>query len=162
MKNLKMLTLVIATLVSTASFAGTKQYSLKGDIVVGSSIRPTIAISSIPFHKNYYSLTDQQKELFNSKFELLGVSDTPPFPKNGLKDIYRPILKQNIQLNSHESFSYTAKIDENGNVISIQQNGSTKAQVPQFVVESLSNVQFDPALCSGVACSMDFPIEFVL
>ena len=157
LSSLSIATLVLAS--GLAQSSTSKVYYLKGAPQTGSNIPSIIASSEIPFNKSYKNLSDEQQSIFKKKFDDLNVNDTPPFPKRGLKKIYRPIVKANKYINAQGSLQLMANVNANGFVESVKVISSPSEKLSAAAEKVLLSTKFDPASCDGTACEMAFPFE---
>ena len=162
MKISKLVSLVVIALVSFNASAASKVYTLKSDPIAGSKIRSVVATSSIPFNKSFVELSDDQQALFKAQYQDLSANALPPFPESGLRAIYRPILEKNESLENSGVLSLAILVDEKGRVDNVSVVETTSPELEQFAVEALAGVKFDPAVCDGATCSMEFPVKIVL
>jgi len=162
MKVSKVLAIVVLITLSSNAFASTKQYRLMGEAPFGTRIRSVDATSPIPFNKRYVELSDEQQELFRSRYQNLSENVQPPFPIKGLRAIYRPILKKNKSLADKGTLSLSIFVDESGLVESLTVVESPSIEMQKYVSEVLRDVKFEPAICAGDPCDMEFPVELVL
>jgi len=147
-------------LVSNLVTANTnKTYHLTGDPVAGTKIKTVIASSPIPFNKNFAALSSEEQTLFKTRFDDLSITDTPPFPKLGLRALYRPIVEANQAIDAPGSLKLTATVNVNGFVETIKIVNSPDAKLTSVAKTVLLNTRFDPASCNGIACNMEFPLE---
>ena len=162
MKISKLVSLAIVALVSFNASAASKVYTLKSDPMAGSKIRSVVATSSIPFNKSFVELSSDQQALFKAQYPNLSANVLPPFPESGLRAIYRPILEKNESLENSGILSLAILVDEKGRVDNVSVVETTSPELEKFAVEALAGVKFDPAVCDGAACSMEFPVKIVL
>lgn len=162
MKVSKIFGLVILAMISFNAMAANKVYSLKGEPSSGTKVRKIEATSAIPFNKSYVELSNNQQAIFNAQFQDLSANERPPFPVKGLRSIYRPILDKNKSLEYSGVLSLTILVDEKGRVDNVSVVETTSPELEKFAVEALAGVKFDPAVCDGAACSMEFPVKIVL
>ena len=162
MKKLGIL-LVVATTVCGLSLANAstskKSYNLLGDAPSGSNIPTVDATSPIPFNVSYVALTEAQKKIVKSKYDNLGVNDTPPFPSRGLKAIYKPVINANRSLGKSGLLKITAIVNKEGLVESVVVHESPSKALSKRATRALRNTQFDAGTCDGEACEMEFPFE---
>ena len=150
--------LVTGLSASSVSAIG-KTYTLKGDKPLGSNIRATLATSPIPFNKRYQELSSEQQEWFNTRFNQLSPDQTPPFPARGLRAIYKPILQEARHTGSRGELSLVATVNPYGEVLEVAIHQSPNEDVTQRAIRTLRSTRFDPALCAGEACQMNFPVH---
>jgi len=161
MKKFSLLLLSASLLLSaTNSFASTnkKMYFLKGDTVTGTRIKAIDATSNIPFNKAYDELNTEQQSLIKAKFHNLGLNDIPPFPKDGLASVYKPIIEANKAFGTNTSITVNATIASNGLVNNVEVLNATSPEFINYVTKTLSSKEFKAASCNGVNCEMNFPI----
>jgi TonB family protein len=133
-------------------------YVLKSAAPTGTKIQPIDARSVIPFDKRYFELSDSEKEIFRAKFENISSTEIPPFPRSGLKAIYKPLIEQFKNLSAHGSLSLKVRVDENGRVTDFTVLQSPTKRLTRASQKILQNTLFDPAFCEGEPCEMDFPV----
>jgi hypothetical protein len=158
----KILVSIAVIVISTTAAAAQKQYKLKGDAPEGSKIRPIDAISSIPFNKNYQTLSAEQKDIFKATYGGLASGEVPPFPKKGTQAIYRPIIKAHKEIARSGNLFLVAMVNEKGKVDNVSVYESPAESMTQLATNVLFNTAFDPASCNGKPCKMEFPFEFKL
>ncbi len=154
--------LIVASVISMSGFANAnidRSYYLKGDKIAGSNIRSIDAVSKIPFNKSYNDLSADQKQTLHSQFEGLSASDTPPFPRQGLRKLFQPIVKASKAIAATGSLRLHATVNANGFVESVKVIDSPDVKLSVIAERVLLNTRFDPARCNGVACEMTFPFE---
>lgn len=162
MKKISLILISASLLLSTTnSSASTNKetFSLKGDATVGTRIKTIDATSNIPFNKAYNELNKEQKSLIKAKFHNLGLNDIPPFPKNGLASVYKPLIQANKAFGSNENIKVNATITRNGLVDKVEVLNQTNQELIHYISQTLSNKKFKAASCNGVNCEMNFPIE---
>ncbi len=156
---LKFSLVLISCLISFNALAQEK-FRLMGDPRVGSKFRPVEAESYIPFNKKYAELTDQQKKIFRANYGVLKDSEQPPFPKKGLQSIYKPLIKGHAKVSRGGTLFLVAMVDEKGKVENVAVYESPTDSMTELANAVLFNTEFDPAICDGEACKMEFPFEF--
>ncbi len=157
--SLVLLVACVAGLTAVNSMAAQKQYNLVGDAPTGTLLKSTDLTSSIPLNKRYYQLSDSEKNQVRNRFSELSNNQTPPFPAQGMKAIYKPIIAEHKKVAKGGTLSLVATVNELGRVeaLSIAQSPSKKmAEVSSAV---LMSTQFDPGFCAGEPCKMEFPLE---
>jgi len=162
MKSMNVIFISAALLLSMATAnasLGTQKYYLKGDAATGTRIQSIAATSSVPFNKRYEDLSEHHKNLIKSKFNNLGLNDVPPFPKSGLKAVYKPVLKANKKFAHNQTLRIVVDVTSNGVVDKVVVENSDNQDLNSYLQRSLSQVAFEAAKCNGVACDMQFPIE---
>ena len=155
--SLSLISLVLLN--ATATAATNKLYKLKGDAPTGTLIRSIEAVSPIPFNKRFASMNESEQNLFKAKYTEIGLNDTPPFPRSGLKAVYRPIVKANKSINASGSLHLTALVNANGFVESVKVIDSPDVKLSAVAEKTLLGTRFDAASCNGAACEMNFPFE---
>ncbi|MFT4634372.1 MAG: hypothetical protein ACI854_000373 [Arenicella sp.] len=144
---------------SELSSSTNKLFLLKGKAPTGSKIPSIEATSTVPFHKTFGALTAEQQNLVRAKFDSLRSNDTPPFPRSGLRAVYKPLVKANKEFGDDSDINVTAKINSAGFVNGVTVHNSNNAQLVSYIQRHLQNTRFEPAKCDGIACDMDFPID---
>lgn len=162
MKVSKLLSVLFVALFSVNASAASKVYSLKSDPIAGSKIRSVVATAAIPFNKSFVELSNDQQATFKAQYPDLSANAQPPFPAKGLRAIYQPIVEKNKSLENTGVLSLAILVDEKGRVDNVSVVETTSPELEQFAVEALAGVKFDPAVCDGATCSMEFPVKIVL
>jgi hypothetical protein len=139
------------------------RYSIKqNDPDTGSNIRSNRLTGQLPYDKSYAQLTDAQRVLFRSDYEVLAEADEPPFPEHGLGSVFDPISKaaQALRLDSGApALSMVAYIDETGNASKVEVLSSPSPELTGFAARVAMKTKFKPAKCAGAPCAMGFPIR---
>jgi hypothetical protein len=136
-----------------------KKYRIYGDKVTGSRVRPVEVESLIPFDKSYDQLTAKQKELFRANYGVLKDTETPPYPVNGTEEIYEALIKANKMVAVPGKLFLVANVTAEGVVESVNVYNSPDPWMTQIATNLMLVVKFDPAVCDGSACAMEFPFE---
>ncbi len=134
-------------------------YKLKGDAMPGTKILRVDAVSPISFNKRFANLSDREQAIFRGKYNELSAYDTPPFPRMGLRTIYRPIVNANKTIAANGSLHLSATVNANGFVESVEVINSPDVKLTAIAEKTLLRTKFDPASCNGTACEMTFPLE---
>jgi hypothetical protein len=137
-------------------------HKLYGDAPIGSKFRPIEATSPIPFNKEYDQLTQLQRKLYRSQFDHLADDEVPPFPKHGIKSIYKPLIKGHERIGRGGWLRLIATVDENGEVEEVSVYETPHEQMTELALSVMFYAEFEPATCSGKPCKMDYPFEFKL
>jgi hypothetical protein len=162
MKVSKILSLVMMAMISFNASAASERYTLKSVAPSGIKIRAVEVTSPIPFNKSYVELSNDQQTIFKDQYQDLSADTQPSFQVEGLDAIYRPILRKNKSLESIGFLSLAILLDEKGRVDNVSVVETTSTELEQFAVESLAGVEFEPAVCDGATCSMEFPVKVIL
>lgn len=144
------------TLSATAS-AG-HSYTLKGEAPTGTLIKSPLAKANVPFNKHYYELSESERDSYRARFDSLESNQVPPFPRNGLRDVYRPLIEAN-ELGKPGRLNINLDINEQGQVENIQLIDAPSKELAAASEKILRSMQFNPAYCAGDPCSMTFPIK---
>jgi hypothetical protein len=139
-------------------------HALKSDTpMTGSHIRHDIATGwEVPLNKTYAQLTPAQVEAFKSNYEPMAAGDEPPFPIKGMGSIIRAISKAMEVYPDRGQLFLVARIDRNGNALSVDVFSAPSPEIAQFVGEVLMLEKYKPAVCGGMPCVMDFPLSVEL
>ncbi|MFT6723812.1 MAG: hypothetical protein ACJARN_000665 [Arenicella sp.] len=139
-----------------------KVYKLYGDAPMGSKFRPIEAKSAIPFNKQYDQLTQVQRDVYRLQFDDLSEDEIPPFPKYGTESIYKPLIKGHERISRGGWLRLIAAIDENGKVEEVSVYETPHKEITELALSVMFHAEFEPAMCSGEPCKMDYPFEFKL
>ncbi|GAA5443632.1 hypothetical protein Misp06_01810 [Microbulbifer sp. NBRC 101763] len=149
--------LYIWLLISSSSICA-EVFNVKTEPGNGSRIKQVAISWNIPFDKPYGKLSEDQKKRFTSIYENLNEGDEPPFPVNGLQELYMPIYAGHKKLLKKGKLHIIALIDEEGKVESISVFDTPSELMTKLAIVVLRETEFKPAKCSGSPCKMDFPL----
>ncbi|GAB2191051.1 hypothetical protein [Sessilibacter sp. MAH2] len=160
MRTVKLITFVIFVVLS--AFTNAKVYTLKGKPEVGSRFKTNLATSSVPFDKRYKQMAPEEQAIIRANYEDLGENDSPPFPNKGLKSIYLPLIKYH-KLNLREGdLVAIATVSAKGVAEQVQVYSSPNQAMTEFIIALLFETKFDPGLCDGKPCQMEYLIDLGL
>ena len=125
-------------------------------------MRPLEVESPIPFDKGYQQLTSEQKEAFRANYGVLKETEQPPYPKAGTKEIYKAMIKANKMIGMPGKLFLIANVSEQGKVMDVSVYNSPDTRITNIATAIVSTTDFDPAVCDGTPCQMEFPFEFDL
>lgn len=152
-------TIVALFSVATAMASSQAQYSIKLDPPTGTLLPSTALTSTVALNKRYFELTDSEKKSVRNSFGDLSANQTPAFPTQGLRSIYRPLIAEQGKTARGGVLSLVVRVDETGQVESVNVIESPTRDLAQASETILKNTQFDPGFCGGDPCSSDFPLE---
>jgi hypothetical protein len=139
---------------------GERLYKLLGTAPKGRNMRPVEATSPIPFNKRFHQLDERQMAIYRSYFEGLKETETPPFPKKGIKEIYVPLIKGHKRIGGSGDLLIYAEINEKGGVEKVTVYESPTKKLADLATTVLFNTKFKPATCDGKPCAMDYPFYY--
>ncbi|HAT30980.1 MAG TPA: hypothetical protein DCW29_09075 [Janthinobacterium sp.] len=131
----------------------------------GSHIRrDSFTGSGIPLNKRYAELSAAQKSMLRARYETMAPDDEPPFPVNGMMHINKSIQEGNAILHEEGALRMVVKIDSKGDATTVEVLSSPSEKMTKLAAAILMLEKYKPALCHGVACSMQFPYnaDFVI
>jgi hypothetical protein len=137
-----------------------KVYKWLGTAPKGSNMRPIEATSPIPFNKKFEHLNDRQMAILRSYFEGLKKTDTPPFPKKGIKEIYGPLIKGHKKIGGGGDLLVYAEINDKGLVNKVTVYESPSQKLADLATTIMFNTKFKPPTCDGDPCTMDYPFYY--
>lgn len=153
---------VMAAILVSADALAAKKYRIYGDKITGSRFRPIEVESEIPFNKGYGELTDAQKAAFRANYGVLKETEKPPYPVDGTEEIYDGLIEANKMIGMPGKLFLIANVDQNGSVTEVSVYSSPDPRITGIATKVLSEVTFEPAICDGTPCTMEFPFEFDL
>lgn len=159
---LKKISLVLVVCLMSFNIMAKDTYRIMGDPAAGSKFRPVEVESGIPFDKRYSELTDAQKDLFRANYGVLKKTEHPPFPVKGMESIYKPLIKAHTKVSRGGTLFAVAMVDEKGKVANVAVYESPADAMTEMAQAVLLSTEFDPAVCDGNPCQMEFPFEFKL
>lgn len=127
---------------------------------LGTRIKRTVVSgSNLPFDLRYDQLSPDQRQYFHSLYERVADGDEPPYPLNGLKDIYGPLSAAQRKLLVEGDLDITATVGSDGAVQRVSVHKAPSKAMGDFASKMLMATPFKPARCSGQPCRMDFPVS---
>ena len=160
MKSTKLIVMIgtiIGLGLSTTAFSA-QQFALKGETPTGTRLQQIDATASLPFDKRYFELTEQQRADYRARFSGIQQDEVPPFPRNGLQEVYRPLIDANKNGVSGQ-LTLNVVVNELGQVEDLKVLDAPNSQVADDSAEVLRKTQFEPAYCAGAPCKMTFPVQ---
>lgn len=139
---------------------GEKLYKWLGDAPKGRNMRPVEATSPIPFNKKFDQLDDRQMAIYRSYFDGLNETDTPPFPKKGIKEIYKPLIKGHKKIGGGGDLLVYAEVNDKGRVNKVTVYESPSQKLADLATTIMFNTKFRPPTCNGDPCTMDYPFYY--
>ncbi len=142
-----------------------RSYHLYGDKIQGTKFRQQIYTSPISLSKRYARLSDKEKQIVREPYVNLSESDDPPHPKKGIRTIIKPYVEKYRWYGRVTNGFLLADISIDGSATNVRspvdQDQWLPTDVVWFMSQVISDIEFDPALCSGTPCEMTFQIELL-
>jgi len=105
-------------------------------------------------------LSERQMAIYRADFDGLKATDTPPFPKKGLKEIYMPLIKGHKRIGGGGDLLVYAEINEKGSVNKVTVYMSPSKKLADLATTVMFNTKFRPPTCNGDPCIMDYPFYY--
>ncbi|GAP37864.1 energy transducer TonB [Piscinibacter sakaiensis] len=140
------------------------RYALRAERAeVGSNVpRVVMRDSLLPFDKPYAGLSPEQQALVKGYYEAMGPADEPPFPRRGLREVYRAVSKAAEAVRGAGPVRLELDVDADGRPQALRVLESPGPAFNRAVAVLLMDVAFKPASCEGTPCRMAFPVEMEL
>jgi hypothetical protein len=120
---------------------------------------PENAAGTLPFDRPYSGLTKGQKAQLRSCYVKLGEADEPPYPLEGLRAIYDPMVEAQRYLRVEGEFSANVEVNAEGIATTVAILRTPNKKVTDFVAGVALLTKYKPAVCDGAPCAMGFPIR---
>ena len=156
-KTLALFAVVISFGLTTLANAG-QTFTLKGTAPAGARLHSINAHANLPFDKRYYELTQEQRDLYRARFDSISATQIPPFPRNGLQAVYKPLMDANLR-GVRGQLNVNVEIDASGQVSGFTVLNAPSKQLAKMSEKILRSTQFDPGYCAGEPCKMTFPVQ---
>lgn len=115
------------------------------------------AESGVPFDKPYRELSAEAKAMVRSDYADMADSDEPPYPLEGLRELFDPIGQGLRYLLKGESvYEGRLEVDEQGMPLSMTTLKSPNNTTTHFIARVAMLTKFKPALCNGSPCQKTF------
>ncbi|MFG5410330.1 energy transducer TonB [Piscinibacter sakaiensis] len=136
------------------------RYALRAERAeVGSNVpRVVMRDSLLPFDKPYAGLSPEQQALVKGYYEAMGPADEPPFPRRGLREVYRAVSKAAEAVRGAGPVRLELDVDADGRPQALRVLESPGPAFNRAVAVLLMDVAFKPASCEGTPCRMAFPV----
>lgn len=137
------------------------EYSIREESPpTGSHIRRNLSGPiAIPVNLTYEQLSAADRLKFHANYESIAEGDEPPFPKQGLGALLKPITKGQQKLYVNGDLSLVAAVAPSGEVQEVRVHGSPSPEMTRFATQILFATPFKPAVCRGQPCAMEFPLR---
>jgi hypothetical protein len=115
--------------------------------------------SPVPINKRYAEMAPQEQNGLKSQYEKMGPNDEPPFPVNGLANLYKTMIKGAEKFQVEGQLILFVDIDAQGKATSVSVVRSPDPEMTQFAAGILIFERYKPAVCDGTPCKMQFPFR---
>ena len=126
----------------------------------GSNVSRRLTWSSkLPFDKKYDELTAAQIAYVRDQYDGLKPDEEPPFPKDGLRDVFRHVdenVDQSTPRLEAGALMVVASVDANGAVQSLKFYKTPNGFAMGALGQALMHTPFKPAKRNGAPVPMDF------
>jgi hypothetical protein len=138
------------------------RYSLRYDQALpGSLYKDSLASNGMhPLTKGYEAFTPEEKAAVRSLYEGMPENDEPPFPKGGMRTIFREISKLVGQFRARGDLTIVVSVDTNGEASGVKIVKYEDLDFAKAVAYVLVSARYKPAVCSGSPCELEFPYRF--
>jgi hypothetical protein len=163
-----------------AASATPDPHALKNPEYGGTETFAIVGAEPLPLDKRYEELSDEQKGVYRSWYQNLGSNDAPPFPENGLLNLYQQTMGIH-QIYIHRSggrygivgrYVVVVPVDEHGvaHSIAIRKVGAYGVHgnlepddgLAKYLAAIFMREKYRPAQCGGAPCAMDFAVSLNL
>jgi hypothetical protein len=144
------------------------EYSLKeGTPATGTSVkREILRGSQVPLDKEWHDLSKPEQQVIRAEYECLSPDTEPPYPKGGLRAIYKPIADAYQRVSGDVGdgeILMVAHIDKDGVPTKLEVYKSPNhKKFTSFVAGTVMNARYKPALCGSNPCQMPFVVAIRL
>ena len=123
---------------------------------LGSTLRKKLATSSISMDKKYNELSEEEKESIKSVYEDMPDEDEPPYPINGMRDIYGKMSQAQQWVGAKGKLTMTVDVNSAGEPETVSIYESPDPDLARVAALVLMETKYKPAVCNGVKCKMQF------
>lgn len=116
----------------------------------------------VPLNRTYEQLSPAEKALIRAWYEDMPATDEPPFPRAGLYPVMDAVRKGQQRVLAEGDLFLVATVNGSGGVDEVKAYGKADPLLVDFVSRVVMQTPFKPAVCGGVPCRMDFPLNFML
>jgi hypothetical protein len=132
--------------------ADARFWLLSDDEPVGSHIRNKVVYGPLPLDRGFDALTADQQRLVRSSYPALDVGDTPPYPLNGGKDMYRLLESLVRRTEVIESILVYVALDADAKVTTVTTLTHIDEEYKRLIAAAAGLVKYSPARCGGRPC----------
>ncbi|MCR5864088.1 hypothetical protein [Aquincola sp. J276] len=116
----------------------------------------------VPLNRTYEQLSPAEKALIRAWYDDMPAADEPPFPRAGLYPVMEAVRKGQQRVLAEGDLFLVATVNGSGGVDEVKAYGKADPVLVDFVSRVVMHTPFKPALCAGIPCRMDFPLNFLL
>lgn len=143
-----------------AASADDEKFRMKSDQAsTGTLLKRDASISSLPFDKTYDQLTEAQKDQLRGIYEHMGPEDEPPFPKYGLKNLFRGLEQVQTYAQARGLLDVRVMVGPDGVPQNVSVYATPDRDLAKAVAFLLLKEKYKPALCAGKPCAQEFPFR---
>lgn len=128
----------------------------------GSRIPVKLIKSSLPFDKSYKNLSENDKATLRSYYEGIPDDNKPPFPEAGLRYIAQDVKVAHSKMRKVGPLFAVANVDKTGQVSKVSVFASPHEKMSQLISAVLWETKFEPGVCAGEPCDMEFVLDWQL
>jgi len=137
--------------------------AIEADASTGTRIRrQEIGRSSIAMNLEYSDLSPGDRQTLHTWWEHIPAGDEPPFPRGGLRTYFEPLRVVAERLQVEGELFVVGTVGPDGRVQRAEVFAAPSKEFAEIAAKGLVLTKFKPALCGGVACTMDFPFRVEL
>jgi hypothetical protein len=115
-----------------------------------------------PFRKTWDAMSRaEQRVIRNLYANLLHEDDEPPYPANGVAQIYTWIAEGQHTILTSGRLRMNIAVDSSGTPSTVTVFTSPDPETTRLATFILMKEKFKPALCAGTPCAMSFPFSMV-
>ena len=129
----------------------------------GSSIKKKLVSGGrVPIRQNYEQLSEEHRAYYRSFYNNMPATDEPPFPREGLISIFKPISKVQGSMPVEGDVEMYVTVNSNGHPVKVSVYKTPDPKTTEEIAKVLMLTDFKPAVCAGKPCVMEFPFVVTL
>ena len=128
------------------------------DADLGTLLKKTQVLSSLPTNVGWDGLTPEQKEQFRNYYPALEPGDEPPYPVHGLAEFNKVVLAAAGKFDAQGKLRMNVLVGADGRAKEARRIGNFDDEVVRYAAGAAMALRYKPAVCHGQPCEMLYPI----
>ena len=127
---------------------------LSEDNMMDSLRKAKLVTSAVPLHLGYDGLSPAQKQIVRASYPALDEGDEPPYPLNGIQDLYSKLQKLAGHFQLVGDIDIYVLVGADAKVQWAATSGIDDPEAKRLVALAAAQIPYRPARCGGKPCQM--------
>lgn len=139
-----------------------REYRLHYEAASMYRLESLVSGMTVPHNKRYADMSPDDQQRVRAWFDVLQPDDVPPYPVNGLGEVFRAISEAHSKMGHYGRLQLDVLVDEQGAPQNVAIRRTPDAEISDFAGKVLLLIKYTPARCGGKPCAMRFPLAMEL